>query len=184
MIVRYRLPCACGQTVLVERSQAGLSVACSCGKSLEVPTIRGLAQLEAVQSAPDQRRWTAQYGLLLIGALIALVAGGVTAWRVVRLGPDQFSEASINATLQEHLSQIDKMPPGEVVLLWQPLRNLPYIEDPQAKKQYYGERAAYQRWTWVLAGIAAAGALFCVIVIATGAGKPPRAAPAKKRRAP
>jgi hypothetical protein len=182
MSVRYRLPCSCGQTVLVERSQAGLSVACSCGKQLEVPTIRGLAQLDTVQSAPDQLGWTAQYGLLLIGVLIALFAAGTAGWRVVKQGPDLFSESSIDATMKEHFAQIEKMPPGDVVLLWQSLRNLPYMEDTQAKKQYYIEREANQRWSWVLAGIAAAGVLFCVIVLATGAGQPARATPVKKRR--
>ena len=72
------------------------------------------------------------------------------------------------------------MTPGEVVLQWQALRELPYLEDPSIKKQYYAVRSEYQRWTWVLAGIAAAGVLFCVIVAATGAGQPARAA--TKRR--
>lgn len=180
MSVRYRLPCRCGQTVLVERSQAGLTVTCSCGAQLEVPTIRGLAQLESLQSSPDKLGWTAQYGLLLIGALIALLAGGAVGWRVVKQGPDLYSEESIDAFVNEAAMKTDRMTPGEVVLQWQALRELPYLEDPSIKKQYYAVRSEYQRWTWVLAGIAAAGVLFCVIVAATGAGQPARAA--TKRR--
>ena len=183
MSVRYRLPCKCGQTVLVERSQAGLSVNCSCGTQLEVPTIRGLAQLELVQSAPDKLGWTAQYGLLLIGALIAVVAGSAAAWRVTRLPADPYSERQIDLAMYKMAAEIDGMSPGKVLEAWQEFRCGVYVEDDRPERNYRAGRAAYQRWNWVLAGVAAAGLLFCVIVLATGAGQPVRAAPAKRRRA-
>jgi len=183
MSVRYRLPCQCGQTVLVERSQAGLSVTCSCGTQLEVPTIRGLAQLEPIQSAPDKLGWTAQYGLLLIGALIAMVAGGAAVYRVARLSADPYSERQIDLEMHKKAAEIDGMSPGKVLEAWQEFRGGLYVEDDRPERNYRAGRAAYQRWSWVLAGVAAAGLLFCVIVLATGAGQPARAAPVKKRRA-
>lgn len=183
MSVRYRLPCQCGQAVLVERSQAGLSVPCSCGQQLEVPTIRGLAQLETVQTAPDKVGWTAQYGLLLIGVLIVLVAGGAAAYRVARLPVNPYDEQQIDLEMVKRAAEIDAMAPAKVLETWQEFRPGLYIEDDTPERDYRKGRAAYQRWTWVLGGIAAAGLLFCVIVLATGAGQPARAVPAKRRRA-
>jgi hypothetical protein len=183
MSVRYRLPCKCGQTVLVERSQAGLSVICSCGTQLEVPTIRGLNALEPVHDAPEKIGWTAQSGLLLIGALIVLIAGGAAAIRVARLPVDPYDEKQIDQAMAKKAAEIDGLEPGKVLEGWQEFRGGLYIEDVGPELNYRKGRAAYNRWTWVLAGVAAAGLLFCVIVLATGAGQPKRSAPAKQRRA-
>jgi len=183
MSVSYRLPCKCGQTVLVERSQAGLSVICSCGTQLEVPTIRGLSALEPVHNTPEKAGWTAQYGLLLIGALIVAIAGGAAAYRIARLPADPYSEKQIDQGMQQKAAEIDAMNPGKVLEAWQEFRAGLYVQDVAPERNYHKGRDAYQRWTWVLAGVAAAGLLFCVIVIATGAGQPKRAAPAKQRRA-
>ena len=183
MSVRYRLPCQCGQTVLVERSQAGLSVTCSCGTQLEVPTIRGLNALEAVHNAPEKAGWTAQYGLLLIGLLIATAAGGAAVYRVARLPVDPYDEKQIDLEMHKKAAEIDGMSPGKVLEAWQEFRGGLYIEDDRPERNYRAGRAAYQRWSWVLAGIAAAGLLFCVIVLATGVGRPPPKAPVKKRQA-
>jgi hypothetical protein len=166
--------------VLVERSQAGLPVTCTCGATLEVPTIRGFARLEVVPTASDDSAWTTQHGLLLIGVLVALVAGGAAAWRVVTMPADAYSGTAIDEFMKQKAEEIDQWTPGEVVEAWQQFRAGPYVEDPADEKRYYARRAAYMRWNWVLAGVAAAGALFCVVVLATGAGNPRSAPPARR----
>ncbi|MGD9647103.1 MAG: hypothetical protein AB7U73_15440 [Pirellulales bacterium] len=172
MSVRYRLPCGCGQEVLVERSQAGLPVSCSCGATLEVPTIRGLADLETVHTESQRNEWTTQYGLLLLGLLVAFAAGGAAFWRIATQPPDVFSEEQIDLFMTQKAAEIDKMTPSEALEAWQHFRAGPYVEDTREEQRYYAQRAAYARWNWVLAGISVAGLLFCILVLATGAGKP------------
>ncbi len=178
MSVRYQLPCSCGRVVLVERSQAGLSISCDCGAALEVPTIRGLAQLELVLSASDNSAWTAQHGLLLIGALIVLVAGGAAAWRFVHLPEDVYSKEAVDEFMKEKAEEIDRMTPSEIAENWQQFRSGLYFENPASEKAFYARRAAYLRWNWVFAGLAAAGALF-----ASSCWRPAPAALVVRRRA-
>jgi hypothetical protein len=40
--MQYRLTCACGGNVTVDESAAGTTVACSCGRAIEVPSWREL----------------------------------------------------------------------------------------------------------------------------------------------
>jgi hypothetical protein len=49
--MKYLLPCKCGQSVEIEPSQAGQTVACSCGENLTVPT---MMQVKALSLAPDK----------------------------------------------------------------------------------------------------------------------------------
>jgi hypothetical protein len=51
--VKYLLPCPCGQSVPVARSQAGMRIVCpQCNANLDIPTIRGMANL--VSLAPEE----------------------------------------------------------------------------------------------------------------------------------
>ena len=45
MSICYLLPCSCGNSVPVESHQAGGSVNCTCGQSLNVPSLRDLREL-------------------------------------------------------------------------------------------------------------------------------------------
>jgi hypothetical protein len=76
MSEKYLLPCSCGQKVSVERRQAGSSVICSCGKELEIPTIRNFAHLEKVESETESLPplWGLRQGLVFLGLVIALPA--------------------------------------------------------------------------------------------------------------
>src|SRR5262249_46883110 len=74
--MKYLLPCpACNLRLPVETGQAGQTIRCSCGNSVEVPSIRGLRDLEQV---PDERpvaaSWTRRKGLLFLGAAMSIGA--------------------------------------------------------------------------------------------------------------
>jgi hypothetical protein len=43
--MKYLLPCTCGKAIPVDIGQAGQRVACVCGKSVDVPTMRGIKEL-------------------------------------------------------------------------------------------------------------------------------------------
>lgn len=82
-MAQFLLPCPCGQKVRVSNAQAGGQVACACGQSLSVPTLRGLRKLEPApveKSRTPALRWSATHGAIfssaaLIGAVgIALLS--------------------------------------------------------------------------------------------------------------
>ena len=81
MAVRYLLPCElCGSTTPVDMSQAGGSVMCSCGKKLEVPSLRAIRELTPSSEATDARKyqWNPTAGVTFAsGVVIALVGAGV-----------------------------------------------------------------------------------------------------------
>ncbi len=78
MTTSYLLPCSCGRKVPVEPRQAGQVVRCSCGASLEVPTLLEMAALEGAEPEAGARRpprpWGVRQGLALLGAVIFLGA--------------------------------------------------------------------------------------------------------------
>ena len=81
MTARYLLPCACGQKVVVEPRQAGGQVRCTCGRSLEVPTMLKMAKLQRAEPWPETQRPTSRWGwhqsIILLG--IAILLGTIVA---------------------------------------------------------------------------------------------------------
>lgn len=80
----YLLPCSCGSRIAVQKSQAGSRVECPhCQHSLEIPTIRGLGQLEFVEesSTADIRksrgssRWTPLRGIIAATCFVLAIIG-------------------------------------------------------------------------------------------------------------
>jgi hypothetical protein len=50
----YLLPCSCGQSVEIETSQAGQQVSCSCGATLQVPSMLQIKSLPIAVHAANQ----------------------------------------------------------------------------------------------------------------------------------
>ena len=50
----YKLPCSCGLFVPVEKNQAGREVKCSCGESLQVPSMSQIKNLEPLSEKEKQ----------------------------------------------------------------------------------------------------------------------------------
>jgi hypothetical protein len=74
--MNYLLPCkACGTELAVSTGQAGQTLHCRCGATIDVPSIRELRNLPAaereVASGPT---WGSRQGLLFVGGAIAGVA--------------------------------------------------------------------------------------------------------------
>lgn len=76
MSEKFLLPCECGQSVVVERRQAGSIVNCVCGRPLEAPTIRGFEKLARADEEQEQLPpiWGLRQGLVFLGLFIALPA--------------------------------------------------------------------------------------------------------------
>jgi hypothetical protein len=78
--MKYLLACpSCGTKNPVETGQAGQSIRCSCGNTIEVPSIRAMRSLEAQgEEVPTAPRWSTRQGLIFLGLAItaaALVVG-------------------------------------------------------------------------------------------------------------
>src|SRR5262245_61524285 len=107
--MKYLLVCpSCGTKLPVETGQAGQMQRCACGHNLEVPTVRGMRELEEVadaQSAADG--WTTRHGLVFVGSVIA-VGSLILAAYVWLMRP-----AEMNANLLE--AEVDESPIGREV---------------------------------------------------------------------
>lgn len=162
----YVLRCACGTKNSVHRSQAGSRINCpQCGQVLEIPTIRGLSELE-IEDEPaavernrtvSRRRWSPWKGGLaavcFVIALIGLGRSGVYGcyrW----FHPTPFSEVEM---LQEAAQLASQFTPVEAWDTWRYLQEtgLGAKNPPQAflAKRFLEEHdLAMAKW-------AAAGAL-------------------------
>lgn len=109
----YLLPCSCGQKLRVAPAQAGGQVTCGCGKSLVVPTLRGLRALEL--AAPEvsgkvMPGWSAIHGLLFSGGIVLAVAGvALIAINLYRYA--QFSQFTVDRTdvvAAAHTAEVDQ----------------------------------------------------------------------------
>lgn len=77
MPIQYLLPCSCGRKIPVETRQAGGSISCECGASLEVPRLLEVKKLEraATQGGITKNKpvWGIAQGMILSGIVILIV---------------------------------------------------------------------------------------------------------------
>ncbi len=140
MAKSYLLPCPCGKDIAIDISQAGQTAVCaSCGKSVDVPTMRKIRELPEVEVVADvtamkSGSWTGlKGGLFAIGmgvTVIALVVGAVAALKrhqlatlAVRppLGDARQWEALVDGydVLKMHDEWMEKVE-GEGLGYWEP----------------------------------------------------------------
>jgi hypothetical protein len=117
MPVRYLLSCSCGKSIPVESRQAGGTVTCACGQTLQAPSLRGLREMPVVQdTAVAERPWGMRQGGVTLCIVLAVVLGGVGAglWQYAR------SQAPAEtADLLEVLHErIESFTPRESYLEW------------------------------------------------------------------
>ena len=135
--MRYLLPCSCGNNVTIDPSQAGMAVSCQCGKSLEVPTLREIRQLEPAEDSGPARAmptkdkkagWSAWRGAIFsVGVTILLLSLCAVVWAAYARTP--YLEMQSPPSLAE-------VPVDESLLLWQDFRDnglvgarpWPYVE--------------------------------------------------------
>lgn len=88
MTVKRKLPCpACQQLLLVQMTQAGESVLCTCGHSVVVPTMRELRQLptDELQSATQPQSgaaWSPLQGFLFVAGCLMFLAACYGHFRI------------------------------------------------------------------------------------------------------
>ncbi len=93
----YLLPCACGQKLPVSTRQAGQAVRCACGAPLEVPTLRGLRQLEQAErpAKASRRAWGARHRAAFVLVALSLAAAAAAGYLALNLPPEPAGSALV-----------------------------------------------------------------------------------------
>ena len=171
---KYLLPCTCGRQVKVDASQAGLTVACRCGAQLEVPTLRGLKQLEQVDDAPRHvsrggEGWGPRQAMILGGLLLVglSLAGGGYLYATLPAEPIE-PEFAINRELLQ--KQVESMNLSQTFALWTHMVKNGLDPKPHAairnykaqKKQYEAIMRSRRHWAIADATVGAVGLLIAI----------------------
>jgi hypothetical protein len=157
---RYLLPCACGNKLEVDRSQCGLTLACTCGAQLTVPTLRGMQALEAAEApqataASLPRRWSTGKGLIFLGLVLLIVSGaGEAALWLTRPKPPRYEWSH-----EQNLRELDERRLVQLWELWDLLRKGLEEGEFEAVTEYRKRLAKHQVFVWVLGLPAALGLL-------------------------
>jgi hypothetical protein len=179
MTTQHLLPCSCcGAKTPVDLGQAGETVVCQCGATLNVPTMRQLGALETLETVENKTvgaatEWGARQGILLLAAVVTVVAGiiGGTLWFVHPAPPERDTQAVLRAFDE----QIKSMTPLQTWELWQDQilkEGLVQYEDP-AQMAYHARKATRQRWSKVALTVAGCG-LMTLLATLLLAGDPGR----------
>jgi hypothetical protein len=158
----YLLPCSCGQKVRVTNAQAGGEVTCACGRSLAVPTLRGLRDFESAASQTPPKAvlsWSPARGMVFALALLMVAVGIllviIQLWQysqVVGYTVDETEEIE-----QFWAGQIDTLTPDQLMDQW-PRIVEEGLGQPNPPQWVVAKRIAAQR----LAGVKIGGAIVAV----------------------
>ncbi len=121
----YLLSCDCGPEFTLNPSQAGQEIPCACGKSLSVPTLRGLSQLPRATKeentpakAVGKRQWAGWQGPVIAAAFAGfLISLGCAGWFGL-----QRSMVDTSYTIESEIEAGDELfdtySPEELSLVW------------------------------------------------------------------
>ncbi len=150
MTTKYLLPCSCGEETPVEPRQAGELIRCTCGASVEVPTMLEMRGLKRVEPEPTPSQAAAPWGirqrLVLLGSVImlaVLVLAIVLCWS----RPVSPRAGRGPAVIRQQMRDIAPLPSWRA---WQALRAAGLDPDNEAEKEAYQE--SLFRW-WLGMGV-------------------------------
>ena len=134
--MKYFLPCECGERVIVERGQAGQVVNCACGAELNVPTMRGLRQLDPISDTPvvATSGWSVGRGLTFASAFVVmLVALAYSAYCFYGVSQIRVGRPDVPFVQQQSDAQVENMTVQQVWGEWRSIteRGLGRYQVPQ-----------------------------------------------------
>lgn len=197
MSERYLLVCECGRNLPVELGQAGGHIRCSCGREVDVPTLRQLRKLPLAPAdyVADAPAWTWQKATMFVGLLLVVagaVFGAYTRWNRP-LKPLDAIALEEKQGAEELRRVLDTARPAEVVRMFNQLKELKLsqyaarLESHPSYSSYADAIKTYDYWTmigWSLAGVGVAViAITHIFGSAPSTAKPTlRAAPPRKAK--
>jgi hypothetical protein len=163
----YLLPCACGQKLPVSVRHAGHVIQCSCGARLEVPTLRGLAELEPAETAPAKARvWGDRQRVAFVLGTVALAAVALAGYLLVQLPP---------RPVPPELPDVDENSPiGEVLSVYRDLQRGLDAPPPTLMPHEQATAERHDRMLWGIAvalAVAACTAIGAAVVLFRGPQK-------------
>jgi hypothetical protein len=164
----YLLDCQCGQRLPVEIGQAGGRITCSCGKAVDVPTLRNLRHLPTADVHTDQAKkiaapWNKRKGAIAACLIVTSVLVAVGIWnRFTQPSIPKFDPAARLRSVEQHLNSITPADAFILSLNYRMLaeRGLGVFEVAnQAAIEHQIRHQQFQRRIyWVIAAIFAAAA--------------------------
>jgi hypothetical protein len=119
--VKYLLPCPCGQETIVEPRQAGETLQCVCGSSLQAPTLLEMTALEPApeesKSRPSAQGWGAWNRVVLLGMAAVSAALLIAVCLYVQRPVSRFSFDP-----DEILRSVQRMPPRVTWENWETVK--------------------------------------------------------------
>jgi hypothetical protein len=163
MATKYLLPCQCGATQPIDIAQAGQTVRCECGQSLDVPTMRDIRRLEPVEISEERKAvatdWSRVQGsLFAVGLAVTVISLIIAVFLWINRMQLDTTKPVIGDTAQINAA-IDNFPPVEVWNAWQEVEHNglgPWYPPEYVLARY--ESTALLRWIIALLIIAACGA--------------------------
>jgi hypothetical protein len=117
----YLLPCSCGRKIPVQLRQAGETIKCECGASLEVPTLTGIKTLQKSEATAEPRiaktAWTTGHRLTFFGGLVILAGIVLGGWLFWSRPIDPYA----NFTPEQMMQAASTRTPLQSLRLWQSL---------------------------------------------------------------
>lgn len=171
MAAQYLLPCECGKTIEIETSQAGQQIDCPhCGASVLAPTLRGIRQLEPVESEPATARsspsWSRSKGVLFAtGVGLLFVSLAVSAVLLYHRGKLETAKPEIGPPPYLYSDQqIDNLAPHQVAYVWRTQIENSSLDEWQPKEFVFEreEERMINVMLTVLAGVAILGVALAV----------------------
>ena len=118
----YLLSCSCGHRTPVSTAEAGQSIRCVCGASLDVPTLRALRTLERADAAAGARSrgataWDNRHRVAFVLVLAALCGMGTAGYLAT-----QMRRHYVEPSLQEIEQALESSSPGKTVDVYEDLK--------------------------------------------------------------
>ena len=155
----YLLPCHGDNCVEITTAEAGRTIACPCGKKVQVPTLREIRQLPRRREAPRERAaWSPQQGVLFsLGLVLCAASLGFIGWLIYqRLQLDTEEIVIEQERLDAWDAEIMGLEAAATLDGWNRFLNRPLPEERRLP-QFEVNRAAARVivWKMVIAGVVA-----------------------------
>lgn len=155
MLRCYQIPCECGRIHDVTKTQAGSSIACECGKTLSIPTMRELREYPVTERPDPQKEALSLHGVSGArqrrnGLLFVLCVASVL---FAGIGVYYFQTCPKELTVENANS------PFEVWQVWQTLRT--GIDTPPSRAEIMRTETIKMSWRWIV--ICGSASATCVL---------------------
>ena len=170
---------SCGQTLKIDTTQAGSILNCHCGKQIQVPTLREIAQLPDADAAErigthSPRRWTRTQGILFaVGAACILLSAIIATILFANLPSLELTGRVGKVAALDR--QLDRLSPSETLDLWRYYESAPTtmisIAEKTGSLQQRRSRSTLIGWVVGVLGVTAGVVL---IIFSLRGGQPGR----------